>query len=117
MTCTTEDRMRRLKALDPALAGGLLCAAGFALLAWPSLMASAVGVELFAAGFWSWARAAQDRARQLPRWAWLRRPAAALWLAAGLHAVVRDTGLGGPAPLHTPPGAVARVEALAVLWA
>lgn len=108
--------MRRFLTLDPTLSGGLLCATGFALLAWPSLMAAAVGVELFAAGFWCWARAAEDRTRQLPRWAWLRRPASALWLAAGLQAVAGNAGLGVVAPLHTPTGAVARVEALAVLW-
>ncbi len=108
--------MPRCTTLDPTLSGGLLCAAGLALLGWPSLLAAAVGLELFAAGFWWWARAAEDRLRQLPRWAWLRRPASALWLAAGLQAVVRDTGLDVLPPLQTLPGAVARVEALAVLW-
>ncbi len=108
--------MRRLPAPDPTLSGGLLCATGFALLGWPSLLAAALGLELVAAGFWCWARVAEDRREQLPRWAWLRRPASALWLAAGLQAVVRDTGLGVLPALSTLPGAVARIEALAVLW-
>jgi hypothetical protein len=108
--------MRRPATLDPSLTGGVLCAAGFVLIACPSLFAAALGLELVAAGFWTWARAAKDRAEQLPRWAWLRRPASALWLAAGLHAVVRDTGLGVLPALQTLPGTVARVEALAVLW-
>ncbi len=108
--------MRRLAAPDPSLSGGALCATGFVLIGWPSLFAAALGIELVAAGFWCWGRAAEDRAEQLPRWAWLRRPASALWLAAGLHAVVRDTGLGVLPALQTLPGAVARVEALAVLW-
>ncbi len=108
--------MPRLPAPDPALVGALLCAAGFALLAWPSLFASALALELFGAAFWTWARVAEDRREQLPRWAWLRRPALALWLAAGLDAVTGTHGLGLLPPLSTPAGALARVSALAVLW-
>jgi hypothetical protein len=108
--------MPRLPRLDPALTGAVLCAAGFALLGWPSLFAAALGLELFGAGFWIWARVAEDRREQLPRWAWLRRPALALWLAAGLDAVGGDFGLGTLAPLSTPVGALARVSAIAVLW-
>jgi hypothetical protein len=96
--------------------GGALCAAGFVLIGWPSLFAAALGIELVAAGFWFWGRAAEDRAEQLPRWAWLRRPASALWLAAGLLTVVRDTGLGVLPGLQTLPGTIGRVVALAVLW-
>jgi hypothetical protein len=106
---------RRLR--DPVFAGGLLCAAGFVLLTLPPLVAGAVGLELIAAGFWVWARSAEDRLGQLPRWAWMRRPASAMWLATGLHAVMRDTGLGIVPAWSTPAGAIARLEALAVLWA
>jgi len=109
---TTESH----RALRVTRTGGVLCALGFVLIGWPSLFAAALGLELVAAAFWCWARAAEDRAEQLPRWAWLRRPASALWLAAGLHAVVRDTGLGVQPAFQTLPGVVARVEALAVLW-
>lgn len=108
--------VRRLPGFDPALGGALLCAAGFALLGWPSLFAAALGLELFAAGFWAWARDAEDRRDQLPRWAWLRRPALALWLAAGLQAVSGDHGYGLLAPLSTPVGALARASAIGVLW-
>jgi hypothetical protein len=108
--------LRLIPSLDPALAGALLCAAGFALLGWPSLFAAALGLELFGAGFWTWARVADDRREQLPRWAWLRRPALALWLAAGLDAVGGGHGIGSLAPLSTPVGALARVSAIAVLW-
>src|SRR5262245_3255099 len=109
-------RPSRLPGFDPALGGALLCAAGFALIGWPSLFAAAAGLELFAAGFWAWARGAEDRREQLPRWAWLRRPALALWLAAGLQAVSGNRGLGMLAPLSTPTGALARVSAIAVVW-
>ncbi|HKQ56715.1 MAG TPA: hypothetical protein VJY35_02500, partial [Candidatus Eisenbacteria bacterium] len=108
--------MPRLPRLDPTIAGGLLCALGFGLLTWPSLLVSAVGLELFSAGFWFWARVAEDRREQLPRWAWLKRPALALWLAAGLQAVAPDHVYGLLPPLSTPVGALARVGALAVLW-
>ena len=108
--------MSRASGLDPALIGALLCAAGTVLIGWPSLLAAALGLELFSAGFWCWARAAEDRREQLPRWAWLRRPALALWLAAGLHAIGGEHGFGMLPPLSTPTGALARVSALAVLW-
>ena len=101
---------------NSALVGGVLCTAGFVLLATSSLLAAAVGLELMAAGFWYWARGAEDRLGQLPRWAWMRRPASALWLATGLHEVMAGTGLGVLPPLETPAGALARLEALAVLW-
>ncbi|MGH7732010.1 MAG: hypothetical protein ACRENJ_12265 [Candidatus Eiseniibacteriota bacterium] len=112
----TERAGRRFPSLDPGLAGALSCAAGFALLGWPSLFAAALGLECFGAGFWTWARAAEDRREQLPRWAWLRRPALALWLAAGLDAVGGGHGFGALAPLSTPVGALARVSSIAVLW-
>jgi hypothetical protein len=108
--------MLRLPRPDPTLAGALLCAAGFGLLVWPSLLVAALGLELFSAGFWCWARVAEDRREQLPRWAWLKRPALALWLAAGAHAVAGDHAFGLLPPLSTPVGAVTRLGALAVLW-
>jgi hypothetical protein len=67
-------------------ASALLCVAGVLLLAFRTLALSALGVELLAAAFWGWARAATDAAQQVPRWNWLRRPASALWLAAALEA-------------------------------
>lgn len=70
------------------ITGMLLVVPGFLLLWAPSLWAAALGLELMATAFWWWARAAPDPSREIPRWAWLRRPAAALWLAAALHAAV-----------------------------
>lgn len=108
--------MRRPAAPDPSRLGGALCVAGLALLGWPSLFTAALGIELIAAGFWVWGRAAQDRADQLPRWSWLRRPASALWLAAGLNVALPATDHAVLPALRTLAGIVGRVEALAVLW-
>lgn len=68
----------------PGLAGLVAAAVGLALLAVPRLPAAALGVEGVAFAFWVWARVAPDAREQLPRWAWLRRPAMALWLASAL---------------------------------
>jgi hypothetical protein len=77
--------MRRLAIpLLPSLPGFLAISAGLVLLALPSLAMAALGAELLALAFWLWARASADRRDQLPRWAWLRRPAMALWLAAAI---------------------------------
>jgi hypothetical protein len=73
--------------LGPGARGALACIVGIALLLVRSPLASAIGMELFALAFWTWARASDDAREQVPRWAWLRRPATALWLAVGLHAV------------------------------
>ena len=99
------------------VAGAVLCTVGLALLCLRSQLAAAVGLEAVAMAFWVWARAAEDAEAQAPRWAWLRRPAAALWLAVAIHAVwpwlshgrgpVRD---GMLAPLRW-------LEAGAVVWA
>lgn len=100
----------------PRLAGGSLCAAGIALIALPARFAPALGVELLAAGFWWWARAGDDPARQVPRWRWLRRPATALWLAAAIEVALPGSSGGFPVP----PATLAfwsRVEAIAVVWA
>jgi hypothetical protein len=97
-------------------AGGLLCAAGLALLVLPARFAPALGAEALAAAFWWWARAAEDPALQIQRWSWLRRPATALWLAAAI-----ETALPGAAGLYAVPSATmafwSRVEAIAVVWA
>ena len=107
--------MSRLRP-GPRATGGLLCAAGLALLALPARFAPALGVEALAAGFWWWARASEDPAQQIRRWSWLRRPATALWLAAAVEVTL--TGAAG-APM-APPATLAfwaRVEAVAVVWA
>jgi hypothetical protein len=109
------DALSRLRP-SSSTTGGLLCAAGLALLLLPSRFAPALGVEALAAGFWWWARAAEDPALQIQRWSWLRRPATALWLAAAI-----ETALPGVAgPYAVPPATLAfwsRVEAIAVVWA
>lgn len=95
----------------PRTVGGLLCAAGLALLVLPARFAPALGVEALAAGFWWWARAAEDPGLQIRRWSWLRRPATALWLAAAIEVAL---------PAAVPPTTLAfwsRVEAIAVVWA
>src|SRR2546426_12270526 len=81
------SRFHRLR-LDAGRVGGLLVGAGMLALTRDSLLAAALGMELVAAGFWTWARAAEDAREQVPRWAWLRRPASALWIAVGIHAAV-----------------------------
>src|SRR2546423_8532962 len=96
-------------------AGGALCVTGLALLASPSLIAAAVGLELMATAFWWWARAAEDAAQQVPRWAWLRRPAAALWLAAAIHAVL--TGLHAEPFVLRSLALWRSLDAAAVVWA
>ncbi len=96
--------------------GMLLCVPGLLLLGWPSLWAAAGGLELVATAFWVWARAASDPVREIPRWAWLRRPAAALWLAAGIHAAI--PGLQHDAVWLRPSLDLwRRVDAAAVAWA
>jgi hypothetical protein len=101
---------------EPRTAGSLLCAAGLALVFLPARFAPALGAELLAAGFWWWARASAEPALQVPRWAWLRRPATALWLAAAIEmALPGTTGI-----VTVPPATLAfwsRVEAIAVVWA
>lgn len=116
------------------LAGLLAATLGLVLLALPGLPAAALGVEAVALAFWLWARGAADRHEHLPRWAWLRRPAMALWLAAALALALpeapppRDTGPAAPggvprlvraiAPDERDPLRTLRLlQALAVLWA
>ena len=108
----------RLEALRPGArtAGGALAVAGLVLVWSPSLWAGALGLELLAAAFWCWARAAPDHSEQLARWNWLRRPAAAMWLAAAAGQVLRSVSVAGAAT----PGLtslVVSVQALGVAWA
>lgn len=115
-----SDRVRGLiaQALHPdaRVVGGVLCVAGLALVWLPSLWTGALGLELLAAAFWAWARAAADRAEQLPRWTWLRRPAIALWLAAAAQAAQREAVAHGmlPPSLAT---LLLWMQAIGVVWA
>jgi hypothetical protein len=102
----------RATLLDPVRVGGALVMAGLVLLAWPTeLWLGALGVELFAAGFWWWARAADDAPRAVRQWGWLRRAAAAMWLAAAVHQVL-------PAEIRTEvEGLWPVLQSIAVAWA
>jgi hypothetical protein len=101
---------------DARVVGGVLCVAGLALVWLPHLWTGALGLELLAAAFWAWARAAADRDEQLPRWTWLRRPALALWLAAAAQAAQAEAVSYGmlPARLAT---LLVWAQALGVVWA
>jgi len=101
---------------DARLAGGMLCAAGFALLFARDRFAPALGIELLAAAFWWWARATEEPAVHVPRWAWLRRPATALWLAAAIETVLPAPGGAFAAPPATLEFCW-RLEAVLVVWA
>jgi hypothetical protein len=109
-------RLFRIPPHDPRITGGVLVTAGLALLGTTSLWLAALGLEAVALAFWTWARADAAAEEQIPRWAWLRRPALALWLAAAVHAVA-------PTLSHTAPGLhgtlrmLTRVEAAAIVWA
>jgi hypothetical protein len=96
--------------------GGVLAVVGLWLAWLPSLWAGSVGLELLAIGFWCWARAAQDREEQLPRWNWLRRPAVAMWLAAAAGAVLTAASKVAPAPSPLTALAVT-AQAIGVAWA
>jgi hypothetical protein len=113
-TSTTEAARpprRGWRAPGPGPVGGVLCALGLVALVLPARFAPALGAEALAAGFWWWARA-DEPARQVPRWRWLRRPATALWLAAAIETTI-GAHLAPPATLTF----FARVEAIAVVWA
>jgi hypothetical protein len=112
-TAVVRDRARRLVP-DARQIGALVCAAGLASLAHPSLLTTAIGVELLALAFWLWARAAPDAGEQIGRWAWLRRPASALWLAFALDAILPAMVAGPHAGAVQP---LRLVQAAAVAWA
>ena len=123
----------------PTSYAGAACAIlGVVLLMLPGLAWAALGLELVALAFWLWARSLPDRAEQLSRWGWLRRPPTALWLAAALFLALPElrlvfapvaTGPSGgpfspptfvptPLPLARDPMLFLRtVASLAVLWA
>ena len=110
MTDPAASAMRFLR-IDTRVAGGVLYAAGLALLTPRPLLAAALGLELLAAAFWLWARASADAREQVPRWAWLRRPATALWLAVAIHAVLpadRGTAVARARDRHRRAPALAR---------
>src|SRR5262245_16883025 len=109
---------RVLEALRPdaRVSGGLFGVAGMILVWRPSLWEAALGVELLATAFWCWARVAEDREEQLKRWTWLRRPAAALWLAAAAAQVSRQVAAMGsfPGSLYE---VLLTAQALGIVWA
>lgn len=110
--------MARLEVLRPdaRVSGAILSVAALGLVWMPSLWAGALGLELLAAAFWCWARAAEDRQEQLRRWTWLRRPAAALWLAAAAAQVLHQASVEGrvSSSLGT---LLLWTQALGVVWA
>ncbi len=123
----------------PAGTAGAACATlGVLLLMLPGVVWAALGVELVAMAFWLWARSLPDRAEQMARWSWLRRPAMALWLAAALfkampelHTVFASVPGGPSSGLFVPPAfmpaplsmtrdpmlLLRTLASLAVLWA
>ena len=129
--------MRRPR-LSAGAAGALCASLGVLLLMLPGIAWAALGVELMALAFWLWSRVLPDRGEQLARWAWLRRPAMALWLAAALFLALPElrtvftsipggpasgpftppTLLPAPLPMSRDPMLLLRtVASLAVLWA
>ncbi len=132
MSSVIEAPKRRIAKLPAQAVGGACATVGVVLLLVPGVMWAALGVELLALAFWLWARALPDRAEQMPRWAWLRRPAMALWLATALAWVLPPPmGLQGLAtvlelPQWVAPASAAErdplamlraLQSLAVLWA
>ena len=108
--------IQQITAPDARVVGAVLCVTGLALVWLPRLWTGALGLELVAAAFWVWARAASDRNEQLPRWTWLRRPALAMWLAAAAQAAQAEAVSHGalPASLAT---LLVWAQALGVVWA
>jgi hypothetical protein len=124
--------------VPPNYAGAACATIGVLLLMLPGIAWAAMGLELVALAFWLWARSLPDRAEQLARWGWLRRPPMALWLAAALFLALPELKLvfasvpagpaGGPispptfmpAPLpmtRDPMLLLRTLASLAVLWA
>src|SRR5205814_4570905 len=93
-TSSRTDAMSPPRWRVPAsYAGAASATAGVALLMLPGLVWAALGLELVALAFWLWARSLPDRAEQLARWGWLRRPPMALWLAAALFLALPELKL------------------------
>ncbi len=103
--------------VDARTLGGAVCAAGLALLAARPLLSAALGLELVALAFWWWARAAEDAAEQVPRWAWLRRPAQALWLAAAVGVLRGGAPRPGGPGLESLTHMLELAQAAAIAWA
>lgn len=99
------------------IVGAALALGGFALLWWPELWTAALGIEMFAAAFWLWSRVAEDAREQVKRWSWLRRPATAMWLATGAHAVAEALGSSPHGVTGGSLGALGHLESAAVIWA
>jgi len=90
---------------------------GFALLWVKQMWTAALGLELFAAAFWLWSRVADDAREQVQRWAWLRRPATAMWFATAAHGVANTLGASPHGVTGGSLGALGHLESLAVIWA
>jgi hypothetical protein len=103
--------------LEPRIVGAAFCLAGLALLGWPSLLAVALGVELLATAFWWWARATTHPEEQIQRWSWLRRPAAALWLAFTIQRVIPTLSFVPSVFTWDVPAVLKWLQSLAVVWA
>ncbi len=88
-TISATDFLTRARP-NARVVGGVLCAVGLVLLWVPSLIIAALGAEMLAAAFWVWARATENAREQVTRWAWLRRPAQALWLAAAIEILLPE---------------------------
>lgn len=108
-------RLPRFLRLPARHVGTLVCVPALVLLWQPSLLLGAVGLELFAAAFWLWARSGSDPEREIPRWAWLRRPALAMWLAVGLTAAIPSLTASVHTHLSLP--FWQRLAAGAIVWA
>ena len=110
---------RTLVAMRPEarVSGALLSVAGLVLVWLPSMWAGALGMELLAAAFWCWARAASDHEVQLGRWTWLRRPAAAMWLAAAANFLSGQIASGDSFVSVSVSRMLLAVQAMGVVWA
>ncbi len=111
--------MARAPLGDVRVLGALLCAGGFALAWAPRLWQSALGLECVATAFWVWARHSERPGEQLPRWAWLRRPASALWLAAACSIALELGGSRSSAlsSVSNPFGTLRWLQSVGLLWA
>ena len=74
-------------------AGAAVATVGVRLLLLPGWRGRRSGWSWWRLAFWLWARSLPDRAEQLARWGWLRRPPMALWLAAALFMALPELKL------------------------